>query len=47
LGYPIVHNGGMIRFCQSTQPEKDYAVGKENEDRLWALSEEMVGEKFI
>jgi hypothetical protein len=44
--FELAHNRGMVQFCNPIQPEKDYTIGKENEDRLWALGEAMIGEKF-
>lgn len=32
--------------CAMRSIEKDYAEGKENADKLWALSEKLVGERF-
>lgn len=37
-----------MEFCKPvpTEEECPWARGKENVDKLWALSEELVGEKF-
>ncbi|PVH69721.1 NAD(P)-binding protein [Cadophora sp. DSE1049] len=42
------HNGAFMEFCKPvpTKEECAWARGKENADKLWALSEKMVGEKF-
>ncbi|EPS38396.1 hypothetical protein H072_7872 [Dactylellina haptotyla CBS 200.50] len=42
-------NGAFLADCQVkpiTEPEAAWATGKENYDRLWKLSEELVGEDF-
>jgi hypothetical protein len=41
-------NGAFLRNCKPSQinPNWSWASGKENADKLWALSEEMVGQKF-
>lgn len=41
-------NGAFLENCKPSQinPEWSWASGKENADKLWALSEEMVGQKF-
>ncbi|KAK6532709.1 hypothetical protein TWF281_006887 [Arthrobotrys megalospora] len=41
----VDQNGGYLVDCQ-IQPAAPYASGLENANRLWALSEEMVGETF-
>lgn len=42
------HNGAFMEFCKPvpTKEECPWARGKENADKMWALSEELVGEKF-
>ncbi|KAJ6263970.1 LOW QUALITY PROTEIN: hypothetical protein Dda_0108 [Drechslerella dactyloides] len=43
------HNGAFLTDCQIKPipgPEAEWATGKENTERLWKLSEEIVGEKF-
>lgn len=39
-------SGAFLQNCMLKPVEQDYAKGKENADRLWALSEKLVGEKF-
>jgi hypothetical protein len=41
-------NGAFLENCKPSQikPEWSWASGKENADKLWTLSEEMVGQKF-
>ncbi|KAF3907292.1 hypothetical protein ABW21_db0201513 [Orbilia brochopaga] len=43
------HNGAFLADCQIkpiTGAEAEWATGTENAERLWKLSEELVGEKF-
>lgn len=42
------HNGIYLLDCQRAKDEdlKPYAVDKNSATRLWALSEELVGQKF-
>ena len=42
------HNGIYLLDCQRAKDEdlKPYAVDKNSAARLWALSEELVGQKF-
>jgi hypothetical protein len=44
----IAKNGAYVEFCKPlpTNEMAAWAYGKENADKLWALSEELVGEKF-
>jgi hypothetical protein len=39
-------NGGLLQDCAVRPIGKDHAVGKENIDKSWALSERLVGQKF-
>ncbi|KAH7360599.1 short-chain dehydrogenase [Rhexocercosporidium sp. MPI-PUGE-AT-0058] len=39
-------SGGFLQDCVVRPVTQDYAQGKENFDKLWALSEKLVGEKF-
>jgi hypothetical protein len=39
-------SGGLLQNCAVRPIGKDYAKGKENIDKLWALSERLVGQKF-
>ncbi|TVY36418.1 Short-chain dehydrogenase-like protein [Lachnellula subtilissima] len=39
-------SGGFLQDCVLRPVEQAYAKGKENADKLWALSEKLVGEKF-
>lgn len=41
-------NGAFLENCKPSQinPNWPWASGKENADKLWALSEELVGQKF-
>ncbi|KAK6542449.1 hypothetical protein TWF694_006403 [Orbilia ellipsospora] len=42
-------NGAFLADCQARpipEPESSWATGKENYDRLWKLSEELVGQEF-
>jgi hypothetical protein len=43
-----VNSGACLEYCKPvpTLPECPWTRGKENEDKLWILSERMVGEKF-
>ena len=43
------NNGAFLENCKpsETKEEWPWARGRENVDRLWALSEEMIGEKFV
>jgi len=48
IPYPE-HNGGHLDDDNQIKPIPDafsYAVGAENEDKLWQISESFVGEKF-
>ena len=42
------HNGIFLQNCQRANEEdlKPYAVDEKNAARLWALSEELVGQNF-
>jgi hypothetical protein len=43
----MAHPGAFLTRCEVwSQPLRAHAVGKENQDKLWALSEKLVGEKF-
>jgi hypothetical protein len=48
LIFSIVNNGAYLEFCKAVPVDdvKPWAKGKENIEKLWALSEELVGEKF-
>ncbi|TVY25883.1 Short-chain dehydrogenase TIC 32-like protein [Lachnellula hyalina] len=39
-------SGGFLQDCVLRPVEQAYAKGKENADKLWVLSEKLVGEKF-
>lgn len=39
-------SGGFLQDCIVRPVEQDYAKGQENIDKLWALSEKLVGQKF-
>jgi len=39
-------NEGYLANCHITTPLTSYAADPEGARKLWALSEEMVGEKF-
>ena len=39
-------NGGYLEDCNIFVPMADWARGTENADRLWELSEQLVGQKF-
>ncbi len=41
-------NGAYLEFCKPVSPKdmSPWTDGKENIDKLWALSEKLVGEKF-
>jgi hypothetical protein len=39
-------NGGFLDDCVVVEGVLEYARGEENAERLWRLSEELVGEKF-
>ncbi|TVY48518.1 Short-chain dehydrogenase-like protein [Lachnellula occidentalis] len=39
-------SGGFLQDCVLRPVEQAYAKGEENADKLWALSEKLVGEKF-
>jgi len=39
-------SGGFLQDCVIRPVLQDYAKGKENYDKLWALSEKLVGQKF-
>lgn len=38
--------GGLLADCVLRPIGKDYAEGKENIEKLWTLSEKLVGQKF-
>ncbi|KAL5317363.1 hypothetical protein ACEPPN_014458 [Leptodophora sp. 'Broadleaf-Isolate-01'] len=40
------HSGGFLQDCAVKPIEKEHAKGQENIDKLWALSEQLVGQKF-
>lgn len=42
------HNGAYLEDCQRAPADqtKPYAVDKENAERLWKLSEQLVGQTF-
>jgi hypothetical protein len=43
----IAHPGAFLTRCEVwSQPLRAHAVGKLNQDKLWALSEKLVEEKF-
>jgi hypothetical protein len=44
----IASNGAYLEYCKPipTKEECPWARGKDNADKLWRLSEAMVGEKF-
>lgn len=39
-------SGGFLQDCAVRPVPQAYAQGKENADKLWALSEKLVGENF-
>ncbi|KAH7336129.1 hypothetical protein BKA65DRAFT_527065 [Rhexocercosporidium sp. MPI-PUGE-AT-0058] len=40
------YSGGFLQDCVMKPIEKEHAKGQENIDKLWALSEKLVGQKF-
>ncbi|KAG4430924.1 hypothetical protein IFR05_013598 [Cadophora sp. M221] len=40
------YSGGFLQDCAVKPIEKEHAKGQENVDKLWALSEKLVGQKF-
>jgi hypothetical protein len=42
----IGSSGGFLQNCVIRPIKQDFATSKENVDKLWALSEKLVGEKF-
>ncbi len=44
----IASNGAYLLYCKpfETKSAFPWTDGKENVDKLWALSEKLVGEKF-
>jgi hypothetical protein len=44
----IASNGAYLKYCKPvpTNEECPWARGKSNADKLWELSEAMVGERF-
>jgi len=40
------HSGGFLQDCAPKPIEKEHAKGQENIDKLWALSERLLGQKF-
>jgi hypothetical protein len=44
----LANNGAYLEFCKPvpTKEECPWARGKENTDKLWTLSEKMIGETF-
>jgi hypothetical protein len=40
------YNGAYLEDCNIVRPLKPYAADKSKAERLWEMSEEMVGEKF-
>jgi hypothetical protein len=47
VNYYVAHSGAFLGRCEVwNQPLQAHAVWKENQDKLWALSEKLVGEKF-
>jgi NAD(P)-dependent dehydrogenase (short-subunit alcohol dehydrogenase family) len=40
------YNVSYLEDCNVVRPLKPYAADKSNAERLWSMSEEMVGEKF-
>ncbi|KAK9252712.1 hypothetical protein V1507DRAFT_443522 [Lipomyces tetrasporus] len=40
------HSGAFLSDCAIYTDLRDHAVGKEKEEKLWLLSEELVGERF-
>jgi len=44
----IASNGAFLKYCKPVPMKEEcpWARGKENADRLWALSEKLVGENF-
>ena len=44
----LASNGAYLEYCAPVpiKEECPWARGKENADKLWALSENMIGEKF-
>jgi hypothetical protein len=41
-----VSSGGYFQNCSTRPVEQDFVKGKENTDKLWELSEKLVGQKF-
>ena len=39
-------SGSFLQDCVIRPIEQGYAKGREHEDKLWALSEKLVGRKF-
>jgi hypothetical protein len=45
--HKTAHSGAFLTRCEVwNQPLRAHAIGRENQEKLWALSEELVGEKF-
>lgn len=45
--YCTAHNGAfLVDAAIWTEPLREHAVGADKAEKLWALSEELVGEKF-
>ena len=44
----VEHSGAFLSDCAiyNDTPMAPHAVGEDKEDKLWALSEKLVGEKF-
>ncbi|PVH84908.1 NAD(P)-binding protein [Cadophora sp. DSE1049] len=40
------HSGGFLQDCAPKSIEKEHAKGQDNVNKLWALSEKLVGQKF-
>lgn len=42
------HSGAFLTDCAvATTPLAPHAVGRDKEEKLWALSEKLVGEEFM
>lgn len=44
----VEHSGAFLSDCTiyNDTPMAPHAVGEDKEDKLWALSEKLIGEKF-
>ena len=43
------HSGALLSDCAiyTATPTAPYAIGEDKEDKLWALSEKLIGEEFV